>query len=207
MADVKLIAITQAIDSTWNQESIIEYAGRLCYASTDKLGTNPLFISSRIKQGHETILEHCSAVFEISGISRSCSHQLVRHRIASYSQQSMRYCLVSNNECVIPDSIKENEYAFIYAIQHFKQAKKAYAIMLEQGIPKQDARFLLPIAITTKLIMSANFREWRHIIKLRTHKASQWEIREVATQILHILNEYAPSVFCDLMSTSRQEEG
>ena len=151
-----------------------------------------------IKMGHESPLEHASASVLIEGISRACLAQLTRHRLASFSVQSMRYVDVGENPDVFPPAIRDNVAAMELTDYFFNLAENAYKNLIVLGIKKEDARFVLPLATTTSLIMTANFREWRHVIELRTNKKAQWEIRELAEKILAILVEAAPAVFSDL---------
>lgn len=148
---------------------------------------------------HESPIEHSAATFFISDISRSCLAQLVRHRIASYTVESMRYCDMSENEMVLPKSISDKAIAAQVTILHYEDCRSLYDELISLGVPKEDARFVLPLATGTSLLMTANFRSYRHIIKLRTHKSAQWEIRELANTILGILYVEAPNVFKDLV--------
>jgi thymidylate synthase (FAD) len=150
-----------------------------------------------VKLGHETPLEHAVSRFLIQGISRSCLAQLTRHRLASFSVESMRYVDMSAQGMVIPDSIVEAGLLSEYG-KHLGSAQELYQAMIDEGVPKEDARMALPLATHTRLMMTANFREWRHVIKLRADKRAQWEIRELATRILELLDEHAPHVFADL---------
>jgi thymidylate synthase (FAD) len=147
--------------------------------------------------GHETPLEHAVATFLVYDISRACSHQLVRHRLASYSQESQRYVKVDGEDIfVFPPTLSQEQR--IIMEWSFEEALQDYHSLIEMGAKPEDARFVLPNATKTRLIMTANFREWRHIISLRAHKSAQWEIREVAKAILNHLYEVAPNVFGDL---------
>ena len=195
--DVKLIAITNYLDGE-TPEQLLEHAGRVCYRSA-KSGETGRFLQNRIREGHESLIEHGSVTFEISGISRSCSHQLVRHRLASYSQESQRYVDMSDPRFVIPPDIAADPRALEIWGGVVDEIEAAYQELRKLGIRKEDARFLLPNAAATRIVMSANFREWRHVIKLRTDPAAQWEIRELADRVLDILYQVAPSVFQDLV--------
>lgn len=186
---------------------LIEFAGRVCYRSTDKQGKAPGFIAARIHEGHEDIIEHCSATFLIEGISRAASHQLVRHRLASYSQESQRYTdlgrIIQAEEEVIvtPPAIASNPEAHARFARAMQDLEEAYRELRALGIRKEDSRFLLPNAATTRLIVSMNFRAWRHFLWLRCDKAAQWEIRAVAYQVLRHLYRLSPSVFQDIYNT------
>lgn len=151
-----------------------------------------------IGYGHESILEHASFTFGIEGISRVCSHQLVRYRIASFSQQSQRYVSISERGLVyaIPQSVKDIEYDPEYlSLMHRIEA--VYEEMLALGIPPEDARFVLPNAATTKLVMTMNARELRHFFAQRCCAKAQWEIRELATLIRAEVSRKEPVLFAD----------
>jgi thymidylate synthase (FAD) len=186
---------------TPDAERVIEKAGRTAYQSFDRMNeeSTAKFISMIIKRGHTSVLEHAVATFRISDVSRAFSHQFVRHRLASYTQKSQRYVSEDEFDFVIPDSIKQNEDALNIFTNIMLDIKKAYVLLQEFNIRNEDARFVLPMACTTEIVVTANFREWRHIIGLRTDKAAQWEIRAVCMDILKILQEKAPSCFGDLI--------
>ena len=155
------------------------------------------FIEMLIKTGHTSVLEHAVATFRVEGGSRAFTHQLVRHRIASFTQQSQRYVEESGFNYVIPPSIEKKDEArriFLALIEH---SKEAYKKLLDLGVKKEDARFVLPNAVCSEIVITANFREWRHIFELRGHPSAQWEIRKMAVEILKILKKEAPSVFFD----------
>jgi thymidylate synthase (FAD) len=187
---VELLSITPV------PETLIEMAGRICYKSEPK-GNPQAFIAKRIEQGHESILEHASATFKIWGISRACSHQIVRHRIASYSQQSQRYVDMRDCGFVMPDTIKENDGARQIWYSYLDTVQDTYKGLRDMGIPKEDARFILPNATYTELIMTMNFRSLRNLFSLRLDKHAQWEIREVAKRMLLLLLPHSPSVFSE----------
>jgi thymidylate synthase (FAD) len=192
---VKLLAITP------NAEKLIEEAGRTCYLSLDKINddTEKNFIKSSIKRGHLSIIEHPTATFRIRGASRSFTHQIVRHRLASFSQQSQRYVDESDFNCIMPPSIvKDSEASEIYS-EFIYNAKKTYMVLREKGIKKEDARFVLPNAMESEIVLSANFRELRLIFSLRLKKSAQWEIRRVCYSMLRLMQEKAPSVFGDFV--------
>ena len=182
------------------QEDIIEFAARVCYRSTARMGHSPDFIAARIREGHEDIIEHAQATFFIEGISRACSHQLVRHRIASFSQESQRYTdLGENAQFVVPDAIANHPQARQVWDDVISRLEGAYREFRKLGIRKEDARFLLPNATTTNLVLSMNFRSLRHFFWLRCDKAAQWEIRDLATEMLRLIYPIAPSVFQDIV--------
>ena len=184
---------------TPNAEKLIESAGRTCYLSFGKQGkdTEKAFIRMLIKRGHLSVLEHAHATFRISGVSRAFTHQLVRHRLCSYTQQSQRYVDESNFNYVEPESIRNDSKAHSVFTEFMDNAKKAYSELQKLGIKNEDARFVLPNAVETQIVVTANLREWRHIVELRGEPGAQWEIRRAAIEILKILKKHAPTVFAD----------
>jgi thymidylate synthase (FAD) len=187
-------------------EALIEHAGRICYRSQG--GGTPQatarFIRKRVAEGHESIVEHGSASFEISGISRSCSHQLVRHRLASFSQESQRYVDMSDPEWVVPPDVAADPEALVLWEATLAQVQAAYQALRERGIRKEDARFLLPNAAATRLIMSANYRELLHLFRIRISPDAQWEICQVAIHMLEAVHAQAPNVFGGLRAQLKE---
>jgi thymidylate synthase (FAD) len=144
------------------------------------------------------IIEHTSVTFEITGISRACSHQLVRHRIASYSQESQRYVDMMAPEFVVPPSVDESPQARAVWDEFMDGATSTYHRLRELGVRKEDARFVLPNATATRIIVTMNLRTLRHFFSVRCEKAAQWEIRALALEMLRQVYAHAPSVFGDL---------
>jgi thymidylate synthase (FAD) len=181
-------------------EKLIEAAGRTSYLSFSKQGkdTEKAFIRALIKRGHLSVLEHACATFRFSGVSRAFTHQLVRHRLCSFTQQSQRYVDESNFNYIEPSSIKNRPEAHAAFIDFMEKARKAYRELQELGVKKQDARFVLPNAAESQIVVTANLREWRYIIELRSEPGAQWEIREASIEILKILKKHAPTIFEDL---------
>lgn len=173
---------------TPDPEHLIERAGRTCYKS--EMNDPVAFIRMIIKRGHESVLEHASATFLIV-TDRGISHEIVRHRLASYSQESTRYCNYAG---------KEMEYIPNAYIPHhvMEVLEDEYNKMVEAGAKPQEARDILPTCLKTELVMTANFREWRHFLKLRLSMAAHPKIREIACLILADLNNIAPTVFEDI---------
>lgn len=186
---------------TPNAEKLIEKAGRTCYLSFDRadVESEKKFIRMIVRTGHHSVLEHASATFRIEGGSRSFTHQLVRHRVCAFSQQSQRYVNETDFSVVIPDSIKKNSEAKEIFLSFVNHAQNTYSKLQKLGIKKEDARFILPNAIESEIVMTANFRELRHIFKERCNKAAQWEIREIAIEMLMIMKKEAPIVFEDFV--------
>ena len=197
---VTLLSITP------DAEKLIEEAGRTCYLSFEKIGADSArdFIQKLIKMGHDSPLEHACATFRIENCSRAMTHQLVRHRLMSVSQQSQRYVDEENFSFVVPPTVpKEFQKEFSDDMEAIRQM---YIKWRDKGLKKEDARFVLPNACTSEIVVTANFREWRHIIKLRTSTTAQWEIRLVSTKILEILKEQAPACFSDIEAGRDMEE-
>ena len=194
--NVKLIAITQYLagDGDGSPEALIEHAGRVCYRSAGR-GEPAAFIRARLRDGHESIIEHASATFEVSGISRACSHQLVRHRLASYSQESQRYVAMDAPELIVPPSVAGDAEALALLEEFMAQMTATYRALRERGIRKEDARFVLPNAAATRMVMTMNFREYLHFFRQRITPEAQWEIRELAMRMLLILAAQSPAVF------------
>jgi thymidylate synthase (FAD) len=194
---VEIIGITNFLPREGGAEALLEHAGRACYRSEPK-GQPGKFLQSRIREGHESIVEHASVTFEINGISRACSHQLVRHRLASYSQESQRYVDMAAPEFVVPPSVAENPQARAVWDEFMGQVSDTYRQLRELGTRKEDARFVLPNASATRIIVTMNFRSLRHFISVRCDKAAQWEIRALALEMLRQVHAVAPPVFADL---------
>ena len=185
---------------TPNAEQLIESAGRTAYQSFEKQGPNSekKFIKMLIKLGHLSVLEHAWATIRIEGISRALTHQLVRHRLCSFTQKSQRYVNEKDFHYITPPSIALNPMTKKIFDDFMDHAKEIYLELQKFGIRNEDARFVLPNSIESEIVVTANFREWRHIIKLRGRPSAQWEIRELAIELLKILKKYAPIVFEDL---------
>lgn len=184
---------------TPDAETIIESAGRTSYLSQGRKreGGARDFIRMLLDRGHESVLEHASATFRVKGGSRAFTHQLVRHRLCSYTQQSQRHVNEANFEYVEPDSVKRDAEAHALFLAHIDSAKATYARLQQIGITNEDARFVLPNAVASEIVVTANFRQWRHILELRGGPEAQWEIRTFAVEVLRILKQHAPAVFED----------
>lgn len=186
------------LDSTKDPAWLISMAARRCYASRSKDTPEgrTSFIKGLIKAGHTSILEHATATFDIDGISRACQNQIVRHRIGcSYCVESMRYVDMSEAEIVVPHKLF---MAFPEIVAVMKETKQLYAELVRLGVPKEDARALLPLGTATNMTVTMNFRAIRHFLKLRLSKHAQDEIRQVAYQIYKICQEKWPWLVEDL---------
>lgn len=154
-------------------------------------------LRSAISSGHEAVLEHWSATFAVSGVSRALTHQLVRHRVASYSQQSQRYVDMDGFDYVVPESILNHPDSLEQFKWGIKAIQKVYKTLLAYGIDMEDARYILPNACTTNIIVTMNARELRHLFALRCCTRAQWEIRELANRMLELVKEVAPTIFAN----------
>jgi len=175
----------------------IEHAGRVCYQSGGPVDPDE-FIKKLISKGHESVIEHAKATVGII-TSRGVTHELVRHRLASYSQESTRYVRYDNIQFIRPvwwASLTSGQQ--LTYMRAFEEAESAYRRLLDQGQRAEQAREVLPNATKTEIIVTANVREWRHIFKLRTHKTAHPQIRELMTLILQDFKEKVPTLFGDL---------
>jgi len=202
--NVELIAITRYLRGGGTPEELLEHTGRVCYRSESR-GDPGKFLQARIREGHESIIEHASATFEISGISRACSHQLVRHRLASYSQESQRYVDMSDPEWALPPTIAENPEAREVWEGFADEVKTTYRALRELGVRKEDARFALPNGAATRIVVTMNFRQLLHVFRVRISLAAQWEIRDVCVRVLELVYPLAPGVFGDLRKELRSK--
>lgn len=189
---------------TSNPIELCGTAGGICYDKPKKRDY-PAFIEKIVSMGHESIVEHASFTFLITGISRSCTHQLVRHRIASYSQRSQRHVDESNATYIEPPNYDKGVEVFREAMatawKHYRQ------LLNEYGWKKEDARLVLPNACSTTIVVTMNGRELRHFFKLRLAKDAQWEIRIMAQKMFDLAYKTAPAIFKDLITLrSAQKE-
>ena len=148
-----------------------------------------------IKMGHASTMEHVSFTFGIEGVSRVLTHQLVRHRLASYSQQSQRYVAEHDFEYILPPSIAERPEASERFKALMENIQQAYNDLVEAGVPKEDARYVLANATETKIVVTMNARSLMHFFNLRCCNRAQWEIRELAYKMLAEAKAVAPLLF------------
>lgn len=182
----------------------IELCGRVCYKSEDKITEDSArkFVANIIKRGHESVLEH----FDISVrfiCDRGVSHEIVRHRIASYSQESTRYCNYSPNKSedgvtFIEPTFFLDPYKSMAWYDAMRNCELVYNELIRLGATPQEARSVLPNSLKTELICTMNLREWRHFFKLRTSKAAHPSMRELVIPLLVKLKEKIPVVFDDI---------
>lgn len=172
---------------TTDPERVISLAAGVCHGHDD---VSLERVRACCKQGHMSVLEHASVTFKVDGISRSCSHQLVRHRLASYCQQSQRHVVVSTEGdgwYVTPPSVMaaEHDRAAFKDIMH--EVASRYCQLLDRGVPAEDARYVLPQCVKTSLVVTMNYRELFHFFDLRLDSHAQWEIRQLASKMLELL--------------------
>ncbi len=151
-------------------------------------------LKTAMESGHYSVLEHISFTFKIEGLSRAALAQLTRHRIASYSVMSQRYVDLGNPDMVVPQSIRDSEFESEVE-KLMTDVMDLYHRMCEAGIPKEDARYVSPQMIPTSLVLTMNGRELFHFFSLRCCNRAQWEIRELADQMLSICKRIAPVIF------------
>jgi thymidylate synthase (FAD) len=192
----------------------IEAAGRTCYKSEDKITNNSAsnFVTKIIKSGHESVIEHESISVRFI-CDRGVSHELVRHRLCAFSQESTRYCDYGKKGVtfVIPPwvDIKPGQYTIDDVspkfnnndrlwFQQMNESAEVYCYLLANGWSPQQARSVLPNSLETEIVMTANLREWRHILKLRTAKAAHPQMREIMCPLLEELASLLPEVFDDI---------
>lgn len=173
---------------------VISEAAGLCYGKNDRSVKR---VRNCYKVGHTGILEHASVSFLVNGISRACSHQLVRHRMASYLQESQRYIkydLSGDDWYVIPPSVETNVYASADYNDKMAADAKAYRDALAYGIKAEDARYLLPNAMKTNIVVTMNVRSLFHFFDLRLGQHAQWEIRELAKLMATEMEKVEPEL-------------
>jgi len=182
----------------------VELCGRAAGVSYDKEEKEDYgaFIRRIVALGHESVLEHASFTFRVEGISRALSHQWVRHRICSFTQRSQRRVDESRGGYVLPplDSLEEKKREEVRGKMEafIKSSFDLYRELREAGVRAEDARYVLTNATETKIYWTANARELRHFFRLRLHKESQWEIRQMAQQMFDLVYRVAPPLFEDL---------
>ena len=175
--------------------SLLEQAGRVCYKSEHKIHDNSAktFVSNIIKNHHQSVLEHVSLTFRLI-TDRGVSHELVRHRLASYSQESTRYIRYSNIEFIKPVGLYGYEQE-TYWEQAMLMSEEMYYAMLKDGITPEIARSVLPNSTKTELVMTANIREWQHILKMRTSVAAHPQMKDLMRLVEQILCFNYPTLF------------
>ena len=193
---VKLLAYTQ------NADAICAAAGNSCYSERPSYeiveDINSEKVLSRIVgMGHHSVIEHAAFTFSVEGVSRALTHQLVRHRVASYSQQSQRYVSMKVPSFVTPHTVQDDPDAMKVFEDTMAEIWAAYGKLESMGIPAEDARYLLPNGCTTNITITMNARELLHFFSLRCCNRAQWEIREMADRMLELCREVSPVIFRD----------
>lgn len=191
----------------------IEAAGRTCYKSEDliKDGSAEEIVRKFLSWGHESPIEHASVTVRII-CDRGVSHEIVRHRLASYSQESTRYCNYSKDKfgreitVIRPCTICEGTDAYRIWKRCCENSELAYFDMLDAGCTPQEARSVLPNSLKTEVVMTANMREWRHFFKLRTTKGAHPDMREVALMLLDKFEEKYPAFFDNLLDVHTERK-
>ena len=208
---MKIIEPYVELESEINGEDIlktIEKVGRVCYKSEDRITEESAkrFVESLMKRGHESVIEHVSLSVRVV-CDRGVTHEIVRHRVASYAQESTRYCnygkdkfdneLTFINPCFwTGDEDKDKKDIWINTM---KNIEKQYLELLKIGATPEEARSILPNSLKTEIIITMNLREWRHFFKLRTSNAAHPQMRQVAFMILEIFKEKVPGIFDDII--------
>lgn len=195
---------TQPIDGNAIMRAL-EVAGRTCYKSEDNMTSESAesFVRKIIKLGHESVLEHEKLTARII-CDRGVSHELVRHRLASYSQESTRYCNYGKDgfggeiTVIKPCFLSEGSSAWRTRSGAMNEAERAYFEMLNDGCTSQEARSVLPNSLKTEVVMTANLREWRHFFRLRCAPAAHPQMREVANMLLAQAKKAQPVIFEDI---------
>lgn len=203
------------LSHTNDPEQIVVAAIRQCYSSKSgaelkvitKEELKKRLINQIVASGHTSTIEHASFTFSIEGVSRALTHQLVRHRVASYSQQSQRYVEEKiEYDYIIPPKIKKDKKALIKYEETLKKIHNIYREMIDNGIDKEDARYLLPNAAETKIIVTMNARELLHFFEKRLCSRAQWEIRILAQKMLLEVKKIAPIIFAHAGPTCETEK-
>ena len=183
----------------------IEKIGRVCYKSEDKITEDSAkkFVANILKRGHESVIEHEKVSVKIV-CDRGVTHEIVRHRIASYSQESTRYCNYSNEKfgkeltIIKPLFWKEDSVEYGLWINTMQAIENTYNKLIDLGAEPQQARSILPNSLKTEIVVTMNLREWRHFFKLRTAKNAHPQMREIACVLLDVFKKEIPVIFDDI---------
>ena len=183
----------------------IEKVGRICYKSESNITDDSAekFVTGIIKRGHESVIEHFNITVKFI-TDRGISHEIVRHRISSYSQESTRYCNYQKEKfgdeiaVIKPKDIEEGTQEYNEWVKAMLYAENQYMYLIHMGCKPQTARSVLPTCVKTEIAMTTNLREWRHFIKLRSSKASHPDIRVLAIDLLNQFKEKIPVIFDDI---------
>lgn len=210
-----------------NQLLLIERAGRTCYQSETSeisLETAKKFVAMILKLGHESVIEHSHLTVQFNNVSRGFTHELVRHRLCAFSQESTRYVDYAKPgqgpdldkfqlKCLIPPhqddqaKVKLDDGREMSFLEMIEEIEKFYRALRKSGWQPQDARQILPQALKAQIVCTTNFRQWRHIFEMRLSKAAHWEIRKVMGDLLLELQKTIPVVFDDFIHIGVDQNG
>jgi len=180
----------ELVQHTNNPVKLLTDIASICYGKKEAKHPEKL-LKHLVDSNHHSVLEHAFYTFKIEGISRACLGQLTRHRHASYTVRSQRYCDESEQKIIIPESYDKMGF---YPYDLLEEIYMYYNRLIRSGIKKEDARMILPMATATDLYMSLNLRELIHIYKLRSHKSAQWEIRDLVNEMVKLVIEANPEL-------------
>lgn len=183
----------ELVQATDNPIELISTIASICYGKEEAIYPLKL-VNSLFKSGHHSVFEHVYYTFKIEGISRVCLAQLTRHRHASFTVRSQRYCNESDMDYIIPNNILNNKLLNKAYEDTIAIAYQTYDYLIDCGVKKEDARFILPEANTTELYISLNLRELIHINELRTSKSAQWEIRDLVSKMVEAVLIISPDL-------------
>ena len=194
--------IVRLLAHTPDADRICAAAAHSCYSedsAADLLETvDPAkMLRHVIGMGHHSVIEHAVFTFSVEGVSRALTHQLVRHRIASFSQQSQRHVRLSEPTYVVPETVKRDPEAMKVYEETMDGIWDSYSKLIGMGIPAEDARYVLPNGCTTNITITMNARELLHFFSMRCCNRAQWEIREMADEMLRLCKEVSPVIFSD----------
>lgn len=201
------------LNHTPDPERAIAVAARLCYAPVGAAELMEGMADDAVRKvlgvimasGHFSTLEHASYTFAIDGVSRAMTHQLVRHRLASYNQQSQRYVSFADEPTfIVPPAVTADPAALARFEEATAEAFAAYRELIDSGVAAEDARYVLPNAVETKIVVTMNARELLHFFELRCCRRAQWEIRDVALRMLELVEPTAPFIFFDAGASCRR---
>ena len=210
----KVEILTDISEGGVKELKLIELAGRTAYKSEDNISDDissaKRFVNMIIKLGHESVLEHSLLTVRFT-CDRGVSHEIVRHRMAAYTQESTRYCNYASGKFgreitfVAPSTLKKDSIEYFEWYQACDEAEKNYIACMQLNMKPEQARAVLPMSVKTEVVMSANYREWRHFLKLRCAKAAHPDIRKLALELLCELQLRIPVVFDDIYEKYKEE--
>jgi thymidylate synthase (FAD) len=210
----KVEILTDISEGGVKELKLIEAAGRTSYKSedniTEDISSAKKFVHMIIRLGHESVLEHSLLTVRFT-CDRGVSHEIVRHRMAAYTQESTRYCNYASGKFgreitfIEPATLKKDSLEYFEWYQACDEAEKNYIACSQLGLKPEQARAVLPMSVKTEIVMSANYREWRHFLKLRCAKAAHPDIRKLALELLSELQLRIPVVFDDIYEKYKEE--